>query len=68
MSLSEILTIVIHFHQSNHRTFKHYYKDYVAVYLRSDFSGLVSYTRFLELMREVTVPLVTFLINRSQLH
>ncbi len=31
LSLSEVLTIVIHFHQSNHKTFKQYYTDYVAV-------------------------------------
>ncbi len=52
MSLSEILTIIIHFHQSNHRNFKHYYLDYVCTQLRSDFPRLVSYTRFLELMSE----------------
>lgn len=61
LSLSEILTIITHFHRSNHRTFKHYYQDYVAAYLRPDFPRLVSYTRFLELMGEVTVPLVTLL-------
>ena len=25
LSLSEILTIIVHFHQSHHRNFKHYY-------------------------------------------
>ena len=37
MSLSEIMTIVIHFHQSSYRTFKAYYKEYVCVYLRAEF-------------------------------
>lgn len=63
LSLSEILTIIIHFHQSNHKTFKHYYTDYVGVYLRSDFPRLVSYTRFLELMSETTAPLVSLLVS-----
>jgi hypothetical protein len=63
LSLSEILTITVWFHCSNHRTFKHYYTDYVRAYLHSDFPQLVSYTRFLELMGEVTVPLVTLLVG-----
>jgi len=63
MSLSEILTIIIHFHQSNHKTFKHYYLGYVQTQLSGDFPGLVSYTRFLELMAEVTTPLVALLVS-----
>jgi hypothetical protein len=63
MSLSEILTIIIHFHQSNHKTFKHYYKGYVCTQLAGDFPSLVSYTRFLELMSEVTTPMVTLLVS-----
>jgi hypothetical protein len=57
LSLSEVLTIIIHFHQSNHKNFKHYYTDYVRVYLGSDFPGLVSYSRFIELMSNTAVLL-----------
>jgi hypothetical protein len=64
LSLSEILTIIIHFHQSHHRNFKYYYLNYVCTQLRSDFPGLVSYSRFVELMSEVTVPMVTLLVSR----
>lgn len=63
MTLSEILTIVVHFHQSNHKTFKYYYLNYVCVQLRSDFPELVSYSRFVELMGEVTIPMVTLLVS-----
>jgi hypothetical protein len=63
MSLSEILTIIVHFHQSHHRNFKHYYTDYVSVSLSSDFPRLVSYTRFLELMSEVNVPMLSLLTS-----
>lgn len=63
LSLSEILTIIIHFHQSNHRTFKHYYTDYVRVYLHSDFPGLVSYGRFVELMTGTIMPLFALLVS-----
>ena len=63
LSLSEILTIIIHFHQSNHKTFKHYYLKYVCVQLKPDFPNLVSYNRFVELMGEVTEPMVTLLVS-----
>lgn len=63
MSLSETLTIIIHFHQSHHRNFKHYYLDYVCTQLRSDFPRLVSYNRFVELMGDVTTPMVALLVS-----
>ena len=37
LSSSEIMTIVIHFHQANYRNFKHYYQKHVCEYLRGDF-------------------------------
>jgi hypothetical protein len=61
MILSEILTIIVYFHQSNYRNFKHYYEDHVCVNLRPDFPQLVSYNRFLELMSEVNTPLLVLL-------
>ncbi len=63
LPLSEILTIIVHFHQSHHRNFKHYYQDYVWTQLRSDFPGLVSYSRFVERMGEVTTPMVALLVS-----
>jgi hypothetical protein len=63
MTLSEVLTIIIHFHRSNHKTFKHYYRGYVCTQLRPDFPKLVSYSRFVELMGEVTIPMVTLLMS-----
>jgi hypothetical protein len=50
LSLSEVMTIIIWFHMSHYRTFKNYYHDHVQKHLRSEFPGLVSYTRFVELM------------------
>jgi hypothetical protein len=61
LSLSEVLTIIIHFHQSNHRTFKHYYLKYVCVQLADDFPGLVTYNRFVEIMATMGVPLCVLL-------
>lgn len=63
LSLSEILTILIHFHQSNHRKFKYYYLDYVSKQLAGAFPRLVSYNRFVELMSDANIPLCVLLTN-----
>jgi hypothetical protein len=57
LSESEIMTIVIHFHQSGYRHFKDYYIDHVRVHLRGEFPQLVSYSRFVTLMQRVVVLL-----------
>jgi len=55
------MTIVIYFHQSQYRNFKAYYQDYVLQHLRSEFPKLVSYTRFVEFMPSVLIPLSIYL-------
>ena len=50
MSMSEVITILIHFHQSHYRDFKAYYRQHVSEHMRSEFPALVSYTRFVELI------------------
>lgn len=60
ISQSEIMTILILFHQSDFRTFKHFYIGYVCVYMKSYFPELVSYNRFIELQKSVLVPLYYF--------
>jgi hypothetical protein len=57
LSESEIMTMVIHFHQSGYRDFKDYYTKYVQVHLRSEFPQLVSYSRFVTLMQRVVLLL-----------
>jgi hypothetical protein len=61
LSISEIMTILIHFHQSHYRDFKAYYTDYVLERLRGEFPGLVSYTRFVEFIPSVLLPLCVYL-------
>ena len=61
LSISEIITLMIHFHQSHYRNFKAYYLEYVCKHLVSDFSHLLSYSRFVELMPGVVVPLTRYL-------
>lgn len=63
MTLTEILTVIVHFHQSDYRTFKRYYNEHVCGHLSADFPRLVSYNRFLELMSEVNTPLVVLLVS-----
>ena len=42
LSISEMMTIVILFHQSNYRTFKHFY-CFALTHLKKDFPKLISY-------------------------
>ncbi|HLZ63601.1 MAG TPA: ABC transporter substrate-binding protein, partial [Ktedonosporobacter sp.] len=51
---SEVMTLLIHFHQSHYRHFKAYYTEHVQIYLRSEFPHLVGYPRF------VAVPTTCF--------
>ena len=61
LSESEIMTLLIYFHQSHYRTFKAYYTEYVQQHLRDAFPNLVSYNRFIELMPRVLIPLMVYL-------
>ena len=54
---SEVMTILVVFHQSDYRTFKQYYLQKVREELRWAFPHLVSYSRFVECAREALVPL-----------
>lgn len=65
MSLSEVMTIVVNFHSSGYRDFKTYYLEHVSRYLREEFPKLVSYNRFVELMRDSLVPLTFYLESRK---
>lgn len=64
LSLSEVMTIIIHFHQSNYRHFKAYYTEHVMLHLRSEFPHLVSYNRFVELMPGALLPLTVYLCTQ----
>lgn len=61
LSVSEVMTILIHFHQSRYRDFKSYYTEHVCQHLRSEFPKLVSYERFVILMSSVLGPLSAYL-------
>lgn len=61
LSPSEVMTIIIHFHQSHYRDFKKYYTHYVVQHLKDAFPHLVSYGRFVELMPSVLLLLCLFI-------
>ena len=65
LCLSEVMTILVVFHQSNYRTFKHFYQEYVEVVLHDEFPSLVSYNRFIELVPGTFVPLCAYLQSRK---
>lgn len=64
MTFSEIITLIVSYHQSGYRTFKWFYQKHVQKYWRTAFSGLLSYNRFVEIMPEILVPLTAFLKSR----
>lgn len=60
LSLSEQMTIVIAFHESSYRDFKHFYAM-LCLRHRADFPRLVSYARFVRLMSFLVIPLCAYL-------
>ena len=65
LCLSEIMTILVLFHRSHYRTFTHVYTEYVLTTLRGEFPGLVSYSRFIELIPGTIVPCCAYLQSRK---
>lgn len=61
LSVSEIMTILVYFHHSNFRTFKHFYLKFLAPHHRRDFPGLPSYHRFVERIGTGLTALCAFL-------
>jgi hypothetical protein len=66
LAKSEIITILIYFHASNYRNFKHYYLNYVCKYLKGYFPNLVSYNRFVEIGQRAAIELAAFLTSRLE--
>jgi len=61
LSMSEVMSIVVYFHNYGNRTFKDFYLKSVCINLKKEFPNLVSYNRFIELIKTILVPLVAFL-------
>ncbi len=61
LCLSEVMTILIGFHQSYYRNFKSYYLEKVQTQYQSHFPTLVSYNRFTEWVPDTLIPLCAYL-------
>lgn len=61
MSSSEVISIIILFHLSGFRCFKHFYIFYVQKHMLDDYPKTVSYNRFTELMQSNILPLAMFM-------
>ena len=66
LSHSEIITIIVFYHQSGYKTFKWFYERYVCKKMRQEFPNLVSYNRFIELLPDVLMPLTCFMQSRCK--
>ena len=62
---SEVMTILVAFQQSNYRTLKHFYLKHVCVYWRAELPHLVSYTRLVQLKKEVLTLLRLYLVSTT---
>ena len=60
VSKAEIMVIMILFHSSGYRCLKHFYLEKVSKHMRHLFPEVVSYNRFVELEREIAIPLMLF--------
>lgn len=60
MSISEVITIMILFHDKGYRCMKHFYTQYVQKHMTNLFPETVSYGRFTELMQSANLPLALF--------
>ena len=61
LSKAEVMVIIILFHNSGYRCLKHFYLEHVCKHLCHLFPRLVSYNRFVELEKEVAIPLALFI-------
>jgi len=61
LSMREMMTILIHFHQSQYRSFKAYYAEHVLKHLQAEFPTLVSYKRFVDFIPTALMPLSVYL-------
>jgi hypothetical protein len=64
MSYSEMITLLVSYHQSGYRTFKWFYLNHVQKHWRALFPRLLSYNRFIELVPNIIGPLTAFMKSR----
>jgi len=60
LSLAELMTLVVLFHQIRYRQFKSFYLHHVCQHLRGEFPTLPSYSRCIELLPRCAMALYAF--------
>ena len=60
MNDAKIMVILILFHSGSFYYFKHYYEEYVCKHLKHLSPRQVSYNRFVELEKEILLPMTIF--------
>jgi hypothetical protein len=61
LTMSEVMSILVYYHNYGNRTFKDFYLKTVCKNLRACFPNLVSYNRFVELIPMTLIPLIAYL-------
>lgn len=61
LNRSEVISIMILFHDKGYKCMKHFYTQYVQVHLNHLFPKTVSYNRFVELMKSVNLHFSIFI-------
>lgn len=61
LGMSEVMSILVYYHNYGNRTFKDFYLKTVCKDLKSCFPNLVSYNRFIELVPMTLIPLIAYL-------
>jgi len=61
LSLSEVMTILVMYHQSGYRNLKAFYLEKMCLQHQADFPNLCSYRRFVQLQSRAVLPLFFYL-------
>jgi hypothetical protein len=64
LTLGEIMTILIYFHQSQYRNFKAFYLLHLCRHCQGEFPNLLSYNRFVALIPTALMPMCIYLHTR----
>lgn len=62
LSMSEVMTILVMYHESGYKNLKSFYLREIGLHHRRDFPNLVSYHRFVELQQRCLLPLFFYLL------
>lgn len=62
LSTSEVMTILVMYHESGYKNLKSFYLREIGLHHRRDFPRLCSYHRFVELQQRCLIPLFFYLV------